>query len=131
MDRLSPWHGNEVNGARPEPPPPIEVEGEDEYEVGEVRDSRFYRKQLQYLVRWRGYGPEHDSWEPLKNLEHAERRITQFPRKNPSAPKKIAASLFSQLHWKPIENPTADHTDLQWETGKHPGIDHTIEDNGP
>jgi len=131
VDRLSPWHGNEVNGIKPEPPSPIKVEGEDGYEVQEIRDSRFYCKQLQYLVRWRGYGPKHDSWEPLKNLDHAERRITQFHQKNPSAPKKIATSIFTQLHWQPIENLTHEHTDLQWEKGKQSGISYTIEDNGP
>jgi len=131
VDRLSPWHGNEVNSIKPEPPPPVKVEGEDEYEVQEICHSRFYRKQLQYLVRWRGYGPEHGSWEPLKNLDHAERQITQFHRKNPLAPKKIAASIFTQLHWQPVENLTHEHTDLQWEKEKQPGISHTIEDNGP
>ena len=99
------------------------------YEVQEIRDSRFYCKQLQYLVQWRGYGPEHNSWEPLKNLDHAERWITQFHWKNPLAPKKIAASIFAQLHWQPVENLTYKHTELQWEEGKHSGISHTIEDN--
>jgi len=62
-------------------------------------------------------------------LDHAERWITQFHWKNPLAPKKIAASIFAQLHWQPVENLTYKHTELQWEEGKHSGISHTIEDN--
>ena len=38
-----------------EPPPPVIVEGEEEYEVEKVEDSRVSPKQLQYLVKWKGY----------------------------------------------------------------------------
>jgi transposase InsO family protein len=34
------------------PPRPVEVEGDQEYQVERVEDSRIYRNQLQYLVRW-------------------------------------------------------------------------------
>jgi predicted GH43/DUF377 family glycosyl hydrolase len=37
------------------PPSPVEVDGEEEYQVSSVEDSRIYRNQLQYLVRWTGY----------------------------------------------------------------------------
>jgi len=131
VDSLSPWTGNKVNGIRPEPPPPIEVEGEDEYEVQQICDSRIYRKKLQYLVRWRGYGMEYDSWEPESNLEHAERRIKKFHKAHPKAPQKIPASIFASLPWKPIENFTETPTSSSWEHGKQRGIGFTIEDNGP
>ncbi|EEB93840.1 hypothetical protein MPER_07457, partial [Moniliophthora perniciosa FA553] len=76
VNRLSPWKGNEVNGQRAPPPEAVEVEGEEEHFVEEVLDSRVYRKKLQYLVRWEGYGEEEDSWEPAENLEHAEEKCT-------------------------------------------------------
>jgi hypothetical protein len=37
------------------PPPPVEVDGEEEYQVAGVEDSRMYQNSLQYLVRWTGY----------------------------------------------------------------------------
>jgi len=37
------------------PPPPVEVEGEDEWQVQEVLDSKFVRNRLRYLVKWDGY----------------------------------------------------------------------------
>ena len=36
-------------------PPPVEIEGEFEYEVEQILDSRLYQGKLQYLVKWLGY----------------------------------------------------------------------------
>ena len=71
VDRLSRYQGNEVNGQRPPPPEPVMVDGEEEYEVDRILDSRYFRRQLQYLVRWKRYREGEDSWEPAKHLEHA------------------------------------------------------------
>lgn len=61
------------DGRRQPPPPPIQLDGEDEYEVDRILDHRYVgkRKRLQFLVRWTGYGPEHDTWEPDGNLENS------------------------------------------------------------
>jgi hypothetical protein len=32
------------------PPPSVEVDGEEEYQVSSVEDSRMYRSQLQHLI---------------------------------------------------------------------------------
>jgi hypothetical protein len=34
------------------------VEGEEEYEVEEILNARYFRRRLQYLVKWQGYGNE-------------------------------------------------------------------------
>jgi predicted GH43/DUF377 family glycosyl hydrolase len=49
-------------GQRLEPPPSVEVDGEEEYQVFSVEDSRVFRNPLQYLVRWTGY--DSLNWEP-------------------------------------------------------------------
>ena len=119
VNRLSPWKGNEVNGLLPPPPEPIEVEGEEEYEVDEIRDSRMYRRQLQYLVRWKGYGEAGNSWEPAKFLQNAPDKVREFHLSNPNAPRRMAASFFDSILWVPVENHTeGSSTDLDWEEGK-------------
>ena len=42
------------------PPPPIEVDGEEEYEVKEILDSRVRHRKLQYLIKWLRY-PDSDN----------------------------------------------------------------------
>jgi hypothetical protein len=42
-------------GQRVVPPPPVEVNGEEEYQVSSIEDSRVYASQLQYLIQWMGY----------------------------------------------------------------------------
>ena len=54
VDCLSPYKGNDVNGLTPPPPDPVTVNGEEEYEVDHIRDSKLFGRTLKYLVRWTG-----------------------------------------------------------------------------
>lgn len=46
----------------------------------EHRGDRQRRSTMEFKVRWRGYGPEHDTWEPYKNLAHTEQLILYLIR---------------------------------------------------
>jgi len=46
----------------------------------EHRGDRQRRPTMEFKVRWLGYGPEHDSWEPYKNLAHTEQLILYLVR---------------------------------------------------
>lgn len=45
-----------------------ESTGDNEWHVEEILDERTFDEEVQVLVRWAGYGEDHDSWIPLANL---------------------------------------------------------------
>ena len=74
--------------ALPSPPPPPDlIDGHEEWEIDFIKDSRFSRRQLQYLVHWRGFDVSEDSWEPASTMAHATEAIAEFHERYPSKPK--------------------------------------------
>ncbi|SOV04618.1 uncharacterized protein UDID_17154 [Ustilago sp. UG-2017a] len=89
VDRLEPYVANTIPNRVQPPPPPVEVESDLEYEVEQIINSKVdhrYRDPLFYLVRWVGYGPDHNSWEPASNLTHASDLLADFHTANPTRP---------------------------------------------
>ncbi|QRW23084.1 Retrotransposable element Tf2 protein [Rhizoctonia solani] len=76
----------------PECPPPESIEGEEEYKVEQIIDSKRQRGKWFYLIKWKGYGPEDNSWEPEELLEHSQEEICCF---NKSQLKKACDSAKS------------------------------------
>jgi hypothetical protein len=54
------------------PGPIVTSEGFEEYSVEEIIDSRRRGRGYQFLVRWLGYGPEHDEWIASAELNDCE-----------------------------------------------------------
>jgi hypothetical protein len=77
---LEPYRENVLPGRVQTVPPPAEVEGDLEYEVERILDSKIERRKLKYLVDWVGYGPEERTWEPAEHLEHAADAMVAFHR---------------------------------------------------
>jgi hypothetical protein len=102
IDCLFPWKGNKINGQEPLPPRPLTVEGEEEYEVRHIRDIRKFGCTLKALVHWKGYGKGDDTWELLKNLDHASEALADFYHLHPEAPRKINAVHFTSMPWQSI-----------------------------
>jgi transposase InsO family protein len=83
---LEPFYENTIPNRIIPPPEPVEIDYEYEYEVDQIKDSRIFRKQLQYLVSWKGYGVDSDAWEPRKNLLHCAELLSEFHKNYPNKP---------------------------------------------
>jgi hypothetical protein len=91
VSMLEPATPNEIPNRVQSPPPPLEVQGELEYEISEVLDSKIDKRRsckLLYLVRWLGYEntDEEYSWLPASELEHASELISDFHSAYPDKP---------------------------------------------
>jgi Chromo (CHRromatin Organisation MOdifier) domain len=83
---LTPYKETEEHGTNYAQPPPELVEGEEEYKVEQVPNSRRTgrAKKLQYLLQWKGYSRAHDSWQDATEV-HAPELVADYLARKPSA----------------------------------------------
>jgi len=91
VSMLEPSPPNTIPNRIQPPPPPVEVDGDLEYEIEEILDSKIdnrRRCKLLYLVRWTGYENTDDdqSWLPATELDHAPEVIAEFHMRYPDKP---------------------------------------------
>ena len=83
---LTPYRETEAHGPNWIEPPPDIIEGEPEWEVEQVLQSRRFgrTKKKQYLVCWKGYSPLHDSWVDEQDI-NATDLVSDFYASHPTA----------------------------------------------
>jgi len=77
---------NTIPGRIVPAPPPIEVQGQTEWIVEEILDSKISRRKLFYFVDWHGFGPDERTWEPPDHLANTPEKIAEFHRRYPQRP---------------------------------------------
>jgi len=87
---LDPGAEDPLPGQNVTPPPPVEVDGDQEYEVERVEDSRMYRNRLQYLIRWTGY--DQMTWEPSRDV-NGQQALDVFHEEYPQKPGPLGVVL--------------------------------------
>ena len=76
------------------PPPPLQADdaGIPIYEVEDVLAHKPYRKgrrnSWQFLIKWKGYGHEHNSWEPLDNIDNKDITLDPYWKSIGGEPQK-------------------------------------------
>ena len=102
--KLTPALADPVLGHQTNPPPLLEIiKGKEEWIVEEILDSKMMNRKLCYLVKWEGFGIEHNSWEPWDNV-HAPEQVMEFHKKDPGAVRHIWNVDFCSLPFCPIGN---------------------------
>ena len=92
VSQLEPATPNNIPNWTQPPPPPVEVDGEPEYEVSEILDSKVDRRRksckLLYLVCWTRYEgtDEKTSWLLATKLGNASELVEDFHAKYPDKP---------------------------------------------
>lgn len=89
VNLLNPASDDPVPGQRNPPPPPVEVEGIEQFEVEEILNSRVERRgrggpRLKYTVKWIGY--DDPTEEPAEYLEGVPELVRNYHRRYPEKP---------------------------------------------
>src|SRR5690606_6533170 len=75
---LEPWSSNQ--GDDPLPMPELAVD-EDEWEVEAILDRTTVQGETYYLVKWKDWPAEYNSYQPAEDLENAPLAIADFEKR--------------------------------------------------
>jgi len=70
----------QVEGQKKKQLLPVIIEGEEEWEIERILNKRRVREKDKYLVRWKGFTVESDTWKGKENLKNAKEVIEEFKR---------------------------------------------------
>ena len=76
--------------------PSIVVDGEEEWEVEEILNSCWYQRRFQFLVKWKGFSREHNSWEIASDIKVLD-LVVKYYWKHLAAPRHIHQTDFNAI----------------------------------
>lgn len=93
-------------------PPPAVTHTVERYTVDFLRDIKTAGRGFKYLVHWKGYPNEEDTWENASELRREiPKLVHEFHQQNPLKPRPIntiTAVPFAQVEWTPIPTATTN-----------------------
>jgi len=120
--KLSAAPENPILGRKLQAPlPPIVVDREEEWEVEEILDSYWHRRRFQFLVKWKGFSREHNSWEAASDVKVLD-LVAEYYWKHPAIPRHIHQTDFDAIFQ--LRNHCFE-TQQPWRGGKCKRTPHT------
>jgi hypothetical protein len=97
IDLLTPYRETIMHGPNFTRPTPELIDGEEEYTVEKILDSRHFgrRRCLQYLVKWEGY-PDADNMWVDKDDVFADDKVREFKTSNPDSATHIRSTFVAK-----------------------------------
>jgi hypothetical protein len=105
IDLLTPYKETIMHGPNFTRPTPELVDGEEEYSVEKILDSRHFgrRRRLQYLVKWEGYPDAENMWVDKDDV-FADDKVREFKASNPDASTHIRGTSFAKSPHPPTSS---------------------------
>ena len=104
------------------------------YKVEAICDSVVYAREsetghlpgLYYLVSWKGYPEEENTWEPASAVQHLRKLISSFHKDHPDKPTATSEAIdtappMARPTIKPAAKPTVRPTAPKRKRGRPPG----------
>jgi hypothetical protein len=109
IDLLTPYKETIMHGPNFTRPTPELIDGEEEYSVEKILDSRHFgrRRRLQYLVKWEGYPDAENMWVDKDDV-FADDKVREFKASNPDAATHIRSTSVA----KSTHSPTSTRSHL-------------------
>jgi hypothetical protein len=109
INLLTPYKETIMHGPNFTRPAPELIDGEEEYSVEKILDSRHFgrRWRLQYLVKWEGYPDAENMWVDKDDV-FADDKVREFKASNPDSATHIRSTFVA----KSPHSPTSAHSHL-------------------
>jgi hypothetical protein len=113
IDLLMPYRETTMHGPNFTRPAPELIDGEEEYAVEKILDSRhFSRRQcLQYLVKWEGYPDSDNMWVDKDDIS-ADDKVWDFKASNPESEVHLRQAHVVSIPYPPIPISHTLHSSL-------------------
>ena len=70
----------QVEGQRKEQPAPVIIKEEEEWEVERILNKWQIQEKDKYLVQWKGFIAESDTWKGRENLENTKETVKEYKK---------------------------------------------------